>query len=145
MTAKDYLKQIEKLDTLIKNKLIEKQQWRDAALGITARMGDEKVQSSGNPQKMAAAIERYIDLEKEIDVIIDKLIDTKREIISVIEQLDSREYDLLHKIYVQQKELVEVADELKCGYSTVTTAHGRALINVQRIIDRKNVTNLYVM
>ena len=137
MTAKDYLRQIEKLDTLIKNKLIEKQQWRDVALGITARMGDERVQSSSNPQKMAAAIEKYIDLEKEIDEIINKLVDTKKQVISVIEQLDSHEYDLLHKIYVQQKTLTEVADELKCGYSTITTAHGRALVKVQRIIDHK--------
>lgn len=137
MTAKEYLRQIEKLDTLIKNKLIEKQQWRDVALGITARMGDEKVQSSSNPQKMAAAVEKYVDIEREIDVIIDKLINAKRDVISVIEQLDSYEYDLLHKIYVQQKTLAEVSDELKCGYSTVTTAHGRALVKVQKIIDRK--------
>lgn len=137
MTAKEYLKQIDKLDALIKNKLIEVQQWKDIAFGITAQMGGERVQSSGNQQKMAAAIEKYVDIEKEIDAHIDRLIDLRNEVISVIEQLDREEYELLHCVYVQHIPLKDVAERNNYTYSWATWMHGKALLNVQKIIDER--------
>ena len=97
MDAKEYLKQVEKLDLRIKNKLIEQQQWKDIALGITANMEGERVQSSGAKSKMADAVGRCVDVEAEIDSLIDLLIDTKKEVIQTIESLDSAtEYNVLH-------------------------------------------------
>ena len=34
--AKSFLQEVEMLDAIIKNKLIEREQWKDIALGITA-------------------------------------------------------------------------------------------------------------
>ena len=138
MDAKTYLRQVEYLDAMIQNKLIECQQWRDLALGITANIGGDRVQSSNNQQKMANAIERCVDMETEIDTLIDELIDTKREVIAVIEQLDSpTEYRILHKRYIQYISLEDIAVELKKEYSTITTTHGRALKKVQEILNRR--------
>ena len=95
----------------------------------------DKVQSSGNPQKMADAVARYVDIEAEITEIIDRLIDTKQEVISVIEKLNAIEYDLLHKVYIQHQTLLDVAIACERTYSWVTTVHGRALKNVQIILD----------
>lgn len=139
LKAKEYLLQITKLNALIKNKLIEKQQWKDIALGITPQMSGERVQSSGNQQKMACAIERMVDIEKELDEYIDKLIDTRNEILTVIERLDKDEYDFLHLVYVQQFTLGEVANMKKYSYSWATSFHGKALKRVQDILDEKNV------
>lgn len=140
LDAKEFLSQPKKLDLLIKNKLIEKQQWRDLALGITANMEGERVQSSGSKQKMADAITKCIDVEAEIDSLVDRLIDTKREVIGVIEQIDSPiEYDILHRIYVQYMTLQEVADHYGKEYGWATTTHGRALKSVQRIRENKDV------
>jgi hypothetical protein len=137
MLAKDYLRQVEKLDTLIRNKLIEREQWRDIALGITANIGGEKVQASGNQQKMASAIEKCIDMEQEINALVDELVDTKRKVIATIEQLDSpTEYDVLHKRYIQHLTLQEIADDKGRDYTTITTTHGRALKNVQVLLDK---------
>lgn len=134
MDAKEWLNQVKKLDLQIKNKLIEKQQWKDIALGITANMDGERVQSSGRKTKMADAIDKCVDMEAEIDRLVDKLIDTKKEVIAVIEQLDSpTQYDVLHKIYIQGKSLQEVADSYGMSYDWATTTHGRALRNVQDI------------
>ena len=135
MTAKEYLKQLDKLDMLIKNKLIERQQLRDMAYSVTAQMGGERVQSSGNQQKMAGAIEKYIDIEKEIDVLIDRFVDTKREICTTIEQLDAVEYDVLHMRYIQKKSYYEIAEAKERDYGWCTTIHGRALAHVQKILD----------
>ena len=57
MEAKEFMRQPEKLDVRIRNKLIERQQWREMALGITANMEGERVQSSGTKTKMAYAVE----------------------------------------------------------------------------------------
>jgi DNA-directed RNA polymerase specialized sigma24 family protein len=136
--AKSYLRQVEKLDVRIQNKLIEKQQWKDIALGITASAGGERVQASASQQKMANAIERCIDMEAEIDALVDNLVATKKDVIATIEQLDSpTEYDILHKRYIQFLSLQEIADIYGRDYGWVTTTHGRALKNVQSILDRK--------
>lgn len=133
--AQIYLEQIEKLDVRITNKLIEQMQWKDIALGITANMGGERVQSSGSLSKMADALNKCMDMEVEIDRLIDQLIAIKREVIQTIEKLDSPiEYNVLHMRYVQFKELQEIADHYGKEYGWATTTHGRALKNVQSIL-----------
>lgn len=136
--AKTYLRQVEKLDLRIQNKLIERQQWRDIALGITASVNAERVQSTGNQQKMACAIDRCVDMESEIDSLVDELVSIKQDVVATIEQLDSpTEYNILHKRYIQFFTLQEIADDYGREYGWVTTTHGRALKNVQSILNRK--------
>lgn len=137
MDAKKYLGQLKRLDTMITNKLIEKAQWKAISLGTTAPLGGERVQTSGSQQKMADAIDRYIDIEAEIDAYIDKLVDTKKDVISVIEQLNTTEYDILHKVYVQYITLEDVAGMYGRSYTWVTTAHGRGIKAVQDILDAR--------
>lgn len=135
MEAKKFLSQLRKLDCMIENKQAERDHWKAMATGTGAKMGGERVQASGSQQRMADAVTRYVDLEKEIDRQIDLLIDERKKVISVIEQLDTVEYDLLHKVYVQYYTLYEVASMYQKSYSWITSAHGRALKNVQRILD----------
>lgn len=138
MDAKDYLLQVKKLDLQIKNKLIEKQQWKDIALGITANMEGERVQSSGTKSKMADALVKCIDIETEINNLIDKLIDTKKEVIQTIEELSSPlQYDVLHLHYIQFMTLQDIADKYGMSYDWAKQAHKRAVKNVQKIRERK--------
>jgi DNA-directed RNA polymerase specialized sigma subunit len=147
MRSKEFLQQLVKLDMMIENKLIERDQWKSIAMGTTSGGADvmingvahkmDKVQSSGNPQKMADAVAKYVDLEAEIDTVIDELIETKKDVIAVIEMLTPIEYNILHKVYVQRMELDEVAALCNKTYSWVTTIHGRALKNVQKILDER--------
>jgi RNase H-fold protein (predicted Holliday junction resolvase) len=136
--AQEFLRQVRKLDLQITNKLIEQQQWKDIALGITANMDGERVQSSGAKSKMANAVEKCVDMEAEIDSLIDKLIDIKKEVIQAIEQLDSpTEYDILHRRYIQFLSLQEIADHYRKDYGWATTTHGRALKSLQSLLDEK--------
>ena len=138
LKAQDFLRQVRKLDLQITNKLIEQQQWRDIALGITANMDGERVQSSGGKSKMADAVNKCVDIEAEVDGLIDKLIDTKKEVIQTIEQLDSpTEYDVLHRRYIQFQGLQDIADHYRKDYGWATTTHGRALKSLQEILDKK--------
>lgn len=138
MNAKDYLRQVEKLDALIANKLIEQKQWRDIALGITANMEGERVQSSGSQSKMADAVGRCVDMEDEIDRLVDKLIDKKKEVIQTIEQVQNPTwYKVLHLIYIQYNDLNGVADVFNMSYDWAKSQHSKAVKIVQKILDER--------
>lgn len=163
MKAKDYLLQLKKLDCLIDNKIAEKAYWMDIAYSTTAAgsrtvkiknsKGEyeehamSRVQSSGNQQKMSDAVDRCIDIDRDIDACIDRLCDERKKIISVIEQLEVVEYDLLHKVYVGVLKktphgnkryyytLDDIAEYFGKSRSWADTKHGVALKHVQKIID----------
>lgn len=138
--AQLFLEQVWKQECIIKNKLIEKQQWMDIALGITQSMEGEVVQSSGSKNKMGDAVAKCVDMEAEIDAQIDKFIDIKKDVLQVIEQVHSAtEYMILHMRYIQYIKLKDIALEWDEEYTNITTAHGRALASVQKILEeRKN-------
>lgn len=135
MRAKDYLQQVKKLNSMIQNKLSEREQWRSVAYGITSPAMGERVQSSGNPYKMQNAIIDGLAVEEEINHRIIELQRKKQEIIATIEQLPEAEYDLLHKVYIQGMTLDEVAYERQRSKSWMATLHGLALKHLQELLD----------
>lgn len=137
--ARRFLNRLQKLDRMIINKQIELEQWRSIATGTAPQTSTDRVQSSGSQQKVADAVCRYVDIEREITEYIDRLVDARREVIAVIEQLDVDEYDLLHKMYVQYITLSEAAEQMGKSYTWATSTHGRALKNVRDIIGREHV------
>ena len=137
MKAKDYLLQISKIDRLVENKIAELEYWQAIATGTTTFSDGDRVQSTGNKYKMEDAIIKCIEINNEINSEIDRLVDTRKEVISTIERLKPSEYDVLHKIYVQNKDFQEIATAKKMSYSWVTTKHGSALASLQKILDER--------
>lgn len=137
LNAKEFLQQIKKLDKLIENTMAEVERWKEIANNTTVNMSGERVKSSGNHDTIANAICTYLDLEAENKRRIAELVEKRRDIINVIEQLDSSEYDLLHKIYVQGFTLQEVASLYDRRYEWATTTQGRALKQVQIILNKR--------
>ena len=134
--AQIYLEQVEKLDALIENKLIERRQWKDLALKITANMDGERVQSSGSKSRMADAVDKCIDAEETVALTVDKLMQQKQEVLNAIESLSPYDYKLLHKRYIQHIELKDIAEQWNKDYTTITTAHGRALVRLQQVLNK---------
>lgn len=137
--AQNFLDQIVKIDTIIENKQSEVERWKERATSITAPTDSERVQNSGSLQKMADAVCEYVKLEEED---IRQLFKERRYIISIIEQLSITEYKLLYNIYVLQLNFDEAAEELEKSRSWVNSQHGRALQNVQRILDSEKVKEI---
>ena len=135
MRAKEFLEQIEMLDKLIENRQADAQRWRDIANNTTVNMSGERVQSSGSHDTIANAICTYLDIEREE---IDGLLTKRKDIIGVIEKLPPIHYDLLHKVYVQHFTLKEVASMYDMSYNWATTTHGKALKEVQIIINKRS-------
>ena len=150
MKAKEYLQQVGKLNKIIENKTAEIEQWKMIAKSTGTFSNGERVQSSGNPEKMADAVVNYSDIEAELLKSRQIYIMKKQEVVHTIEQLPAIEYDVLHKLYIGVVEtdlegrkfikylfLEDVADLYSKSYSWATTVHGRALKAVQDILDRK--------
>lgn len=135
MDAKEYLKQIGKIERMIKNKQIEKEQWVNLASGTTAQIGSERVRSSGSQSKMSDAIIKAVDIEAEIIELIEK----RKKIIKTIEQLSEDEYNVLHMRYVRH--MTSYFDiGLECGKrseSWATTTRRKALKSLQVILDKE--------
>ena len=135
--AKIFLEQVERSEITIRNKLIERQQWKDLALNITANMDGERVQSSGSKDKMASAVNRCLDAAGEIDGEVEKLVGVKKAVTQTIEKLYSpTEYDVLHKRYIQYLSLQEVADAYGKDYDWAKVNCQRGTNHVQAILNK---------
>ena len=84
---------------------------------------------------MEDSVVMAIDAARDIDKYVARLRDVKSEISEVIQQIPVKEYNVLHKLYIQGKDLDDVAADNKKSYSWASTMHGRALAHVQGVLD----------
>lgn len=135
MKAQEYLEALEKLDTIIENKMIERELWKAKATRVTQQMSQDRVQSSGNPHKLEDAVLKIVEIDEEIANYIGELAKQEKEIVGTIERLPKVHYDVLHMLYVQHRAFEDVADKYGKTYSWATTTHGRALEALQQLLD----------
>ena len=144
MTAKEYLSQIRLLNLKIDQKMEEKADLMSRAMGNHSPvLSKDKVQSSISGDRMSNTIDRYVDLEKEIDDLIDRYVDKRDMIINQIHQLEDPRYvELLQLKYVGKRggdgrmhymRLEEIACIMKkpsgmpYTYGHIKSLHGEAL------------------
>lgn len=130
MKAKEYLQQLQRLDTVINQKIKEVHDLRlQAQSGSGLDYSKERVQSS--PSRDAPFVKpicRIIDLEAEINAEIDKFVDEKHKIINQIQGLKNSDYiSLLFKRYVEFKSLEKICVEMNFSYDYIKHLHGYAL------------------
>ena len=135
--AVEYLKQLREIDGDVENLISEAERWRLIATGTTSRSDGERVQSSGNHQRMADAVCRYVDIEEDIKRHLAALAEKRKEILETIRQLPYDKRNVLHKRYVQDMTFDEIAAACDKSRSWVTSVHGRALQAVQKILDER--------
>lgn len=131
--VKDYLKRIEKIDYLLENKKEEYAFYKDKAVGTTSQLSADKVQSSGNQQKMADAIGEYLEIKEEINLLEAE----RKDIIHTIEQLPAKEYKVLYRRYVKRMTFKAIGADCGQSESWASTVYGRALKSLQRILNAK--------
>ena len=134
MTTKEYLNQIERLDKMITNKLSEIYQLKIMACSITVSGDSERVQTSGNQDKLGSTITKIVDLERETDELVDSLVDKRKEILSQIDNMKNIDhYDVLHKHYVERRTFQDIADSENWSVRQVFNIHGRALQEFEKM------------
>ena len=138
MTAQKYLQQLEVIETRIQSIKFDILQLQELATSITPSYAGERVQSSGNPQKMSAAVDRWLDKEIELRTILISLSAKRLEIAETIRNLKKpKESGVLHMFYIQKKSFKEIAASYNRSVSWATTVHGRALQSLQKELDTR--------
>lgn len=134
MKAETFLNRLECLDDLIENKMEELKQWESLAIGTGAMSDGERVQTSTTGDKMSNAVIQCIETKKMIEILSEE----KKRKISVLESLETRYYNLLHKVYVQHMTLTEAYR--RCGISkkTGSNLHKAAKESLQKKLDERN-------
>lgn len=138
MKAKEYLMQVERIDKIISNKREEIFKLRSSVESTVAISASEKVMSSVSQDKLGDTITKMVDLQEEISADIARLIKTRQEVIATIEQVgDAKLIELLYKSYCQYKSWEQIACEMNFTYRWVTKLNGKALAEVQKILNAR--------
>lgn len=131
MTAEQYLRQIETIDTTIAIKRKEYARLVASANSMGGFCAGERVQATRNLQRGADTIAEYIDVEIEIKALVAK----KNAILDTLQRLPSKEYRLLYRVYVEGAMIKELPSEFKKSYSWVQMKKRKALEHLQNILD----------
>ena len=130
MTAKQYLRQVRRLDDIVNAKLEQVTELRSLATKMTSTPRLDAVQSSGEQDKISAVVAKIVDLEHDINRTVDELIDLKAEAIVMIDSIPNDDYRLLLTLrYLNFKTWEQIAVDMNYSYQWVHVLHSRALIN----------------
>lgn len=118
MRTVDYLEQIQRYDILITNGAEEIIRLETMATSITKAIDNERIQSSGEKDRLGKAVAQIVDTENEILLLIQSRMEYRREIVSRIEDMANvNYYNVLYLKYVKGLDMQSVADEMGYSYS----------------------------
>ena len=136
ITAKEYLNQVRNLETKMKILKEEIDTLRELVVSTGAVQQQERVMSSGAQDRMAETICKINEKEEEWNELMREFALTRAEVIISIQKLNNSDYEqILYKRYCQSKKWEEIALELNYSYQWVCKLHGRALLEIEKIIN----------
>ncbi len=142
MTAKQYLRQIKRLDDLIDAKLEEMQALKTLATKVTSTPKLAVVQASGSQDKTGDIVSKIIDLEHAIGTTVDNLMDLKADVMIMFDQVENEDHRLLLWLrYINQKTWEQIAIGMGYTYKWVHTLHGRALNDFEEIYAENQIVH----
>ncbi len=119
---------------MIQNKLSEIYQLKTMACSVSVSNDGERVQNSGDKDRMGSAVARIVDLERETDSLVDSFVRKRKKI---VEQIDSIEdvdyYHVLSMRYVSRDTFESIAEKTNWSIRKVFTLHGKALLEFERL------------
>lgn len=129
MTTREYLNQIRLLNIKINQRIQEAAELKQKAMSASSiDTSKEPVQTSARPDAATRMIDRYVEMEQEIDHLIDHYVEMKHRIIGEIQSLNNqRSVNLLYKRYVEFKSFKQIAKEMHYSYDHTRGLHSRAL------------------
>lgn len=129
LSAKQYLGQLEIIDTKIRQMEEELEALKADAYGVGSMdYGREKVQTCRANDPLGGAVTRYMALNEEISAGIDRFVDIKHQVVKEIQSLNNVNHiKVLFKVYVQYKSLKAASDEMGMSYQYVRNIHKSAL------------------
>lgn len=141
--ARRYLMQIRKLERMIDQKRRQIENLEEMATsGGAIRYDKDKVISSVRTDATENKVIRYVDLQAELKQDIDRYVMMRDRIIREIHELeDVRFITILHDYYVDDKDMMAIADKLHYSYDHVVHLNMEALEEFWRRKGEANETN----
>lgn len=128
MTPKEYLSRYRDLGRSIDAKRAQLQRLREQATQITQAISPDRVQSSGDPDRLSAAVARIADAVTDIEQQISCREAVRLEIEDAIAKVpDGAQRVLLEYRYLTGLTWEEIAVRMHYSYQWVCILHGRAL------------------
>lgn len=140
LSARQYLEQLETLDTVINQNLERLEEMKLSATNIRGiDYSKDRVETSVSGDKLGNDVTRYLTLNEQINAEIDRFVDAKEQIISEIRGLHTNNYvQVLYKVYVQYKSIRQTAKEMKRSYPYVLELHKKALVEFEKTYKNLN-------
>ena len=133
MNAKEYLLRLQKINSLITNKEEEIESLK-ARAESTGGVGGG-VKSSVPSDKVGNNVAKYVTLESLLNSRLANLYEERIEILSTIEKLPTKEYELVHDLYVKGKSLSDIAQAKGKSYTWAVKTHQKATSLLQEILN----------
>jgi prefoldin subunit 5 len=128
MNAKEYLSQARLLDRQIDSKIQQIEELNRLTTNCTATLTGIPGAPRRGGSVMADAVDRIVDLEREINRDIDRLVDLKREIMAAIRTVDNGKYQMvLEKRYLCYRTWEQIAADTGYNVRHLYRIHGEAL------------------
>ena len=126
--AKSRLRRVGKIDRLINNKLREIDRLKEIATSVSNPLSPN-LAKSGNDDKIGTIITKIIDYQEDVAAQIDYYIDLKKQIVAEIESIESVEaMQLLYLKYIDGKTWKEIEIDMQISRAWMFRLHGIALI-----------------
>ena len=136
MTAKEYLNQVRNLESKMKILKEEIDTLREMVVSTGAIQQGERVLSSGTQDKMAETICKINEKDCEWNDLMREFALARANVIINIQKLNNPEYEqILYKRYCQSKKWEEIALEMNYTYQWVCKLHGRALLELDKVLN----------
>lgn len=139
MTTKQWLSRALRIDGEIYSLMETRDREKQKLLNIVQKLDGDPVQSTKDPHKY----DRLVELDDTINELIDRQIAIKKEIIEVIGEMEKplhRRVTLLR--YVDGMTFPAITEVVRLSQRTVERIHGRALIEIGGIINRRSGTKV---
>ena len=129
MNTQVYLSQAISFDRKSRNKLAEIERYREMATSITVANKEDKIQSSGDYDKMGSMVSKMVDLEREVEYMES----VRDKIIKQIENLDDSDmYFVLYARYITNRRLADIRHDIPCSKTQIYRIHEDALSTFEK-------------
>jgi DNA-directed RNA polymerase specialized sigma subunit len=145
VNATEFLEQVKDADAKIECKRAEERELWVLATSMT-QVNDGMPHAYGVSDKVGNIIQKIIKAQERTNAQIDRYIDIRDDVIRHIEMLPTKQYTVLHWLYVRKRECRkknqswyytrrEVAENLGCSEQNIYNTQKRAVRNLQKILD----------
>lgn len=139
--AKAFMGAVKLYNAHIENRLAEIEKLDDMIKRVTGAIREDAgCGGSGPKDKIGDAVAIIVDLKKQIRYEIENYKDKRNEVTAILDQMrNADQVKVLHKLYFQDQSWEEIAKSMNRSERSAQNIHGKALIEVQKLLRLKSL------